>query len=160
MNQAALKEKTVARLEDLFRDFPIRSAALIPALYIVQEEENHLTEENLTALAAVIEMPKSQVYQTATFYSLFSFEPQGRHVIRLCRSICCFLRGGDAIFEHLTGRLGIGPDQTTPDGLFTLKMSECLALCDRSPSMMVDDQCFGPLTPEEVDKIVGEYRAR
>jgi NADH-quinone oxidoreductase subunit E len=153
----ALQETTRARLEELVRDFPDRPAALIAALYVVQEEENHLTEENLSGLAAFLGMPKSQVYQTATFYSLFEFGPQGRHIIRICRSICCFLRGGDAIYDHLRRRLGIGPEETTPDGRFTLKLSECLALCNRAPSMMIDEKCFGPLTPDEVDRILETY---
>ncbi len=110
------------------------------------------------ALAAVLDMPKSQVYQTATFYALFSFAPQGKHVVRLCRSICCYLSGSDALLAHAEKRLGIGDGETTADGLFTLRLAECLAACDRAPAMMIDDKTYGPLTAEDFDRIIGEYR--
>lgn len=156
---ADLKERTRARLSELLRDFPSPPAALIPALYIVQEEET-LDEASLTGLAAFLDMPKSQVYQTATFYSLFDFGPRGRHTIRLCRSICCFLRGGDDILTALTESLGIGPGETTPDGIFSLRMSECLAACDRAPCLQVDDSVHGPLTPDGVDAVLEKYRGK
>jgi NADH-quinone oxidoreductase subunit E len=153
----ALKTVTLRRLEELFGDFPDRPAALIPSLYIVQEEENHLTEENLSGLADLLDMPKSSVFETATFYSLFSFKPQGRHVIRLCRSICCWLNGSDALEEAVRASLGVGFEQPTPDGRFILKHSECLAACDRAPAIQVDDRIFGPVTPAEIAGILEQF---
>lgn len=155
---AGLKEKTRERLEDLFLYYPDRPAALIPALFLVQEEQNHLTEESLDDLADVIGMPKSTIYETATFYSLFSFEPQGKHIIRICRNICCFLRGSDKILAGIEKVLGVGVDETTPDGLFTLQVVECLAACDRAPAMMIDEKTYGPLKTEDLEDIFGEYR--
>lgn len=154
---SALTPATLARLAELMRDYPNGAAALISALFLVQAEQSYLTEESLSELAAFLDMPKSQVYETATFYSLFEFGPQGRHVIRMCRSICCYLRESDALLAHVQRRLSIGPEETTADGRFTLKMSECLALCNRAPSMMIDDRTFGPLTPQEFDRILEEF---
>jgi NADH-quinone oxidoreductase E subunit len=155
---AALKPATMARLEELFTDFPNRPAALIPALYIVQDEENHLTEENLSALADVLDMPKSAIYETATFYSLFSFDPRGRHIIRLCRSICCYLKGSDRLEEAMEKILGIREGETTPDGRFTYYLSECLAACDRAPMIQINEEIFGPIGPEDLPRILEAFQ--
>lgn len=152
-----LSDRTLARLEELLRDFPNRQSALIPSLYVVQEEENHLTEENLQALARVLRMPASRIYETATFYSLFTFAPRGRHVIRLCRSICCWLRGGDALLAAIQEKLAIGPDETTGDGRFTLRTAECLAACDRAPALQIDDVVYGPVGAGDLDGILEEH---
>ncbi len=154
---AALKPATIRRLEELFGDFRDRPSALIPALFIVQEEENHLTTDNLSALADLLDMPKSSVYETATFYSLYSFAPQGRHVIRLCRSICCWLNGSDALEETVRERLGVGFEQVTPDGRFILRHSECLAACNLAPAIQVDDRIFGPVTAADIAGILEEF---
>jgi NADH-quinone oxidoreductase subunit E len=153
-----LKESTVALLEDLFLDYPDRPAALLSALYVVQSEENHLSEEGLSHLADIMQMPKSVIYETVTFFTLFYRKPLGRHIIRACRNICCYLRGSDQVVARLEEVLGVKAGETTPDGLFTLELSECLGACDQAPMMMIDDRIFGPLEGRDIEGILEEYR--
>ena len=154
-----LKDTTVAKLKELMKEYPIRQGALLPALYMVQAEEgNYLTKDHLTHIAAVMGLPKSLIYEVVTFYMLFYLEPRGKHTIRLCRNLCCFVRGSDELLDHLEGILGIKAGETTPDGLFSLELSECLAACERAPMIMINEKTFGPLKNEDLKPLLDQYR--
>ena len=158
MKTGLIPAETLARLDELFSRFPRKSDALLTALYIVQEDcDNSLSTAVLDELAAIVEMPKSIMYEVVTFYHLYSTEPRARNVILICQNLCCYLRGSDEIYQAVYEELGIRPGETTEDGKFTLETAECLAACERAPAMMVNEQTFGPVTPEQVKKILKDF---
>ena len=133
-------------------------SAVISALHIVQHE-NHgfLTEELMKAVADYLTMPVVQVYEVASFYSMFETVPVGRHCVSVCTNVACLLRGSDQIVAHIEAKYGIKTGASTPDGRIFLKQEEeCLAACTGAPMMMVNHRYHENLTPESVDKILDE----
>lgn len=131
-------------------------SAVISALRIAQHEnKGFLTPELMDAVADYLGLPRIQVYEVATFYSMFETKPVGEHHISVCTNISCHLRGSAAIVEHIEKRLGIKTGESTRDGKFFLKREEeCLAACVNAPMMMVDHVFYEHLTPEKVDEIL------
>jgi NADH-quinone oxidoreductase subunit E len=131
-------------------------SAVIGALHAAQHENGgFLTTELMTAVAAYLELPPIQVFEVASFYSMFETKPVGRHSISVCTNISCMLRGGDDILAHVEKRLGIKAGQSTPDGKFYLKVEEeCLAACCGAPMMMIDHVYHENLTPKTVDEVL------
>lgn len=134
-----------------------KSSAVIAALSIVQKQEAWLSDEMLDAVADYLSMPKSAVYEVATFYSMYNLKPTGKYRIDVCTNVSCMLCGCDKIVNHLQQRLGIGFGQTTKDNRFTLKEVECLAACGGAPAMQIDGEYYEHLTPEKVDKILSQW---
>jgi NADH-quinone oxidoreductase subunit E len=131
-------------------------SAVISALHAVQHDnEGYLTAELMNAVADYLELPTIQVYEVATFYSMFQTKPVGRHNIAICTNVSCMLRGADAIVEHVEKKLGIETGESTEDGRIYLKREEeCLAACCGAPMMMVDHKYHENLTAEQVDDIL------
>ena len=131
-------------------------SAVIGALHAVQHEnDGYLTPELMNAVAEYLELPSIQVYEVATFYSMFQTRPVGRHNVAICTNISCMLRGADSIVEHVEEKLGIKLGESTEDGrIYLKKEEECLAACCGAPMMMVDHQYHENLTPEQVDEIL------
>jgi NADH-quinone oxidoreductase subunit E len=131
-------------------------SAVIAALHAVQHEnKGYLTPELMTAVAEYLRLPPIQVFEVASFYSMFETKPVGRRSISVCTNISCMLRGGDDILAHVQKRLGIKAGESTPDGKFYLKVEEeCLAACCGAPMMMVDHVYHENLTPKMVDEIL------
>ena len=103
-------------------------------------------------------MPLSKVYGVATFYTLFSTKPKGKHIIRICENAPCHVLGATAVIEAFEEELGISMGGTTHDGEFTLEHTSCLGVCGVAPTVMIDDTVYGNLTPERVPLILREYR--
>ncbi len=152
-----LSENAKAEIRRLMSQFPHRQSALLGALFVAQNEVGFLTPEAAAAVAAVMDLPVSEVTSVASFYHLLFFRPAGRHVVQVCTNISCLLNGCGRILDHLRRRLGVEVGETTPDGAFTLKTAECLAACESAPAMMVGTERFGPLTPDTVDEILTGY---
>jgi NADH-quinone oxidoreductase subunit E len=135
-----------------------RRSAVIAALHAVQHEnQGYLTAESMNAVADYIGLPPIQVYEVATFYSMFETKPVGRHSISVCTNISCMLRGAEDIVAYVERKLGIKTGESTPDGKFYLKREEeCLAACCGAPMMMVDHVYHENLTPEKVDEALDE----
>lgn len=133
-----------------------KRSAVISALQAAQHEnEGYLTSELMDSVADYLELPPIQVYEVATFYSMFETEPVGRHCVSVCTNISCMLRGSDEIVAHLENKLGIKLGESTADGrVFLKREEECLAACCGAPMMMVDHVYHEDLTPEKVDEII------
>lgn len=131
-------------------------SAVIGALHAVQHEnEGYLTPELMDAVAEYLELSTIQVYEVATFYSMFQTKPVGRHNVAICTNVSCMLRGADDIVEHVEGKLGVKLGESTEDGRFYLKREEeCLAACCGAPMMMVNHEYYENLTREQVDEIL------
>jgi NADH-quinone oxidoreductase subunit E len=132
-------------------------SAVIGALHAVQHENNgFLTAELMNGVADYLNLPTIQVYEVATFYSMFQTRPVGRHNVAICTNVSCMLRGAEDIVEHVEKKLGIKLGESTEDGRIYLKREEeCLAACCGAPMMMVDHDYHENLTPEKVDEILG-----
>ena len=135
-----------------------KRSAVISALHAAQHE-NHgfLTTELMDAVAEYLELPNIQVYEVASFYSMFETKPVGRHHVSVCTNISCMLRGSQEVVDHVEKKLGIKTGESTPDGRIYLKREEeCLAACTGAPMMMVDHVFHENLTPQSIDKILDE----
>ncbi|RLA27875.1 MAG: NAD(P)H-dependent oxidoreductase subunit E [Gammaproteobacteria bacterium] len=131
-------------------------SAVIGALHAVQHEnDGYLTAELMNDVADYLDMPTIQVYEVATFYSMFQTRPVGRHNVAICTNVACMLRGADDIVEHVEKKLGIKTGESTEDGRIYLKREEeCLAACCGAPMMMVDHKYHENLTKEKVDELL------
>lgn len=136
--------------------FPRSPDVLLALLHELQRAnpQNYLTPEDLVLAADHLGLPLSAVRDAATFYTMFSLRPRGRHLIRVCDSPSCHLAGAWSVVEELARELGIAVGETTADGLVTLELTSCLGVCGVAPVMMVDDEVVGNLTPEKAREVV------
>ena len=155
-----LSEKARERIEALKRQYPSPRSALLPALYVAQEEHGWLSPEVMAEVAQVMDLPPVEVASVASFYTMLYKQPVGQHVIQVCTNIACSLLGAEHIVEYLKRRLGIEVGETTPDGRFTLLTVECLGSCGTAPMMQVDDKYYENLTEERIEEILEEIGAR
>jgi NADH-quinone oxidoreductase subunit E len=133
-------------------------AASIDALKIVQKRHGWVPDEAIGAIAGILEIPAADVEGVATFYNLVFRKPVGRHVVKVCDSIGCFLTGYDDLISAIKQHLNIEYGQTTADGRFTLLPICCLGNCDKGPTLMIDDDTHGPVAPTQVAAILEKYR--
>jgi len=153
-----LSESAKSRIRDLFPRYPEKRSAMLAALRIAQEEHGYVTEEAMADIAVLLEQTPVQVYETATFYTMFSLQPVGKHLIQVCRTLSCALVGADSVIKYLEQKLGIAVGETTPDRLFTLKTVECLAACGAGPMMQINDDYYERLTRETIDRILDDLK--
>jgi NADH-quinone oxidoreductase subunit E len=135
-----------------------KQSALIPVLREIQNEFGHLSDESMEEAAGILGIPPSSVQNVATFYTMFFRKPVGAHVIWLCRTLSCALRGAEHVEHYMCERLGVRTGGTTPDGKITLMEAECLASCGTAPVMLVDDRLEENLTKDKVDRLIEELR--
>ncbi len=134
-----------------------RSAVLAALRAAQHENRGFLTTAQMDAIAGYLQLPPIQVYEVASFYSMFETRKVGEHHVSVCTNISCFLCGGEQILEHVENRLGIKVGESTSDGKFFLKKEEeCLAACTGAPMMMVDHVFYENLTPQKVDEILDQ----
>jgi NADH-quinone oxidoreductase subunit E len=134
---------------------PGKQAMVLAALYIAQEQQGYLTREAMEKVARRLGVAPSEVFGTASFYSLFRTEPVGRFVIQVCEGLSCYLNdGAERVVDYIGAKLGIRPGQTTPDGRFTLQTVQCLASCGTAPAMRVNDQLYENLTAAGIDAVL------
>ena len=137
-----------------------RRSAVLGALRAVQHEEGYLSTPMMDAVAEYLRIPAMEVYEAASFYSMYELKPVGRHTIAVCDNVSCMLRGADRIIEHLEKKLGVKLGESTADGRFYLKREEeCLAACCGAPMMQVDHVYYENLTPERVDEILAKLES-
>lgn len=136
-----------------------QKSALLPLLHLAQEENNGwLSVEAMDYVAEFLQLKPIEVYEVATFYSMYNLKPVGRYVFEVCQTGPCMLNGSDNIIEYIKEKLGIGIGQTTEDGMFTLKTVECLGACGYAPMMQMGKFYKEHLTKEKVDIIIEECR--
>ncbi|WP_266362863.1 NADH-quinone oxidoreductase subunit NuoE [Tellurirhabdus rosea] len=133
-----------------------QKSALLPLLHLLQEQEGWTSVEGMDYVARMLDIQPIEVYEVATFYTMFHLEPVGKHVIEYCRTGPCCLMGGEEVYDYLKQKLGIEAGQTTSDGKFTLKEVECLAACGMGPVFQIREQYYMHLTRERVDEIIAE----
>lgn len=162
MNEIKLSDNICSKIDAWVQKFPEgkQRSAVLMALTIVQDEHNFLSEDLMNAVATYLCIPKTAVYEVASFYSMYNLKPVGKYYIKVCDSISCKLCGSTSIIEHLKQTLGINLGETTEDNLFTLGLAECLASCCAAPVMIINDKKYHEnLTIEKVDNIIANLKA-
>jgi len=153
------KQKKVAEIIARYPEGKQKSA-LIPLLHLAQEEfGGWLDVPVMDYVASLLNILPIEVYEVATFYTMFNMKPVGKYVLEVCRTGPCMLRGSDQIIDHIKNRLNIKEGGTSEDGLFTLKPAECLGACGYAPMMQLGKTFRENLTPQKVDAILNELRA-
>jgi NADH-quinone oxidoreductase subunit E len=152
-----LSKESLSKIEREIAKYPAerKSSAVMAALRIAQEEHGWLSEPLMDYVAQLLEMRPIEVYEVASFYSMYDLKPVGKHKISVCTNISCMLCGSEQVVQHLENRLGIRMGETTPDGRITLKEVECLAACIGAPMFQIGKKYFENLTPERIDEILG-----
>jgi NADH-quinone oxidoreductase subunit E len=146
--------EAMARIEKILTRYPTRQAALLPVLWVAQETWGWISKEAAEEVARVLGLPPSHVDGVLTFYTMYNLRPVGRNLLQVCTSISCYLAGADGLIAHCRRKLGIRPEETTPDGKFSLVEVECIAGCDKAPSVMVNDTYFEPMDVEKFDSLL------
>ncbi len=132
---------------------------LMNLIHELQKRYGHFVPKDVVENVAVeLGIPTSRVYEVMTFYTMFSVEKKGKHIIRVCTSLPCHVAGGREIVERIKEELGIDFGQTTKDGLFSLEWTGCLGLCGVGPVIMIDNDFYGNLTPDDISEILNRYR--
>ncbi|HMP93168.1 MAG TPA: NAD(P)H-dependent oxidoreductase subunit E [Phnomibacter sp.] len=152
----------LAKVQEIVARYPQgkQKSALMPVLHLAQEEWGWLSAETMDYVGGLLNIEPIEVYEVATFYTMYNLKPVGKHVFEVCHTGPCMLRGSDDIIAHIKNRLGIKVGETTPDGLFTLKTAECLGACGYAPMMQMGKFYKEHLTPEKVDAIIEECKKK
>ncbi|PSL33176.1 MULTISPECIES: NADH-quinone oxidoreductase subunit NuoE [Chitinophaga] len=156
-------EEKLNKVKEIIARYPAgkQKSALIPVLHLAQEEfGGWLSAETMDYVASLLQIKPIEVYEVATFYSMFNLKPVGKYVFEVCQTGPCMLRGSDNIIDYIKKKLDIGVGETTKDGLFTLKTVECLGACGYAPMMQLGKHFREHLTPEKVDAIIEECRVK
>lgn len=142
-----LTDQTRDEMRALAARYPDARSALLPMLHLAQSEEDHVTPGAIEACAEVLGITTAEVAAVATFYTMYKRRPVGRHHVGVCTNTMCAVLGGDAVWDAVSERLGIGHDESTPDGAFSLERIECQAACTHAPVMTVDWEFMDDQTP-------------
>lgn len=148
-------------LEKIIQKYPEgkQKSALLPILHLVQKESNgYLSVPVMDHVAKLLNIKPIEVYEVASFYTMYNLKPVGKVVLEFCRTSPCCLNGAEKIIEYTEKKLGIKNGETTPDGMFTIKCTECLGACGYAPMMQVGDHYYEHLTEEKIDSLLEEFR--
>ena len=151
--------EAMARIQKILTRYPTKQAALLPVLWVAQETWGWISREAAEEVARVLELPPSHVDGVLTFYTMYNLRPVGRHLLQVCTSISCHLAGAEDLIERCRERLGVHLEQTTPDGKFTVIEVECIAGCDKAPSIMVNDTYHEPVDEKTLDGLLDRLSA-
>ena len=142
------------RIDRILARYPTKQAALLPVLWVAQETWGWVSREAAEEVARLLELSPAHVSGVLTFYTMYNLRPVGRHLLQFCTSISCHIAGAGRLLDHCRNRLGIDLGQTTADGRFTMVEVECIAGCDRAPSMMINDTYHEPMDATRLDVLL------
>ena len=153
-----LSPEALAKIDQAAAKYPPdkRQSAVMAALTIAQDEKGWLSTETMDFVAHYLGMPPVAVYEVASFYTMYDLKPRGKHKLALCTNLPCALQGANVAAKHLKQKLGIGFNETTADGKYTLKEGECFGACGDAPVLLVNDkQMCCAMTPDRIDELLG-----
>ena len=149
-----------ARFDKLVTIYPVKRSALVPMLLYAQDEVGYLSDPVIAEIAARIGITELEVRNVISYYSLLRTKPVGIYHVQVCTNISCMLRGANQVFDHCKKSLGVENKGVTPDGLFSLEEVECIGACSWAPAAQVNYDFHENLTPESIDKVLADYRAK
>ncbi|MCZ7544996.1 MAG: NAD(P)H-dependent oxidoreductase subunit E [Anaerolineae bacterium] len=154
-----LIEKYKDQIEKTLGKYPDRRSAVMPMLYLAQQEYGHITPEAMAEVAEICEMSVTQVRSLVGFYTMYYEKPKGKYLIQVCTDLPCALRGAEQFFEALKDYLGVEEGEVTPDGLFSIEQVMCLAACDKAPVMQINFSYCEGLDIDKAKAIIDDLRA-
>ncbi len=147
-------EANEKKIDELITHYPIKRSAILPALFIAQEEHGYVTDDDVKYLARRLDMRVNEVEEVVTFYSMYSRQPIGKYKLQVCRTVSCMLAGAEDITEHICQKLNLRVGETTPDGKFNVQEVECLGYCDLAPVLQVNFDYHEKITTAQVDSLI------
>jgi NADH-quinone oxidoreductase subunit E len=156
-------EAAMALVQKIIKRYPEgrHKSALLPILHIAQAEfGGWLSPETMDYVASILNIKPIEVYEVASFYSMYNLQPVGKCVLEVCQTGPCWLRGSDDIIQYISNKLGIQPGETSADGMFTLKTVECLASCGSAPMMQVGNHFIENLSVEKMDDVLNQLKEK
>ncbi len=149
-------EENLKKLEAIKSRYPNSHAALLPALWIAQEQFGWLSKETMEYAGSLLDVPFEHVLGVVRFYTMFNLKPVGKYHLQVCTNVSCMLKGGYETLDYISQKLGIKPGETTGDGIFTITEVECLGSCGTAPMMQVNNYFEENLSEEKIDKLITE----
>jgi len=149
-----LTEQNQKKIEEIRKRYPTAQAALLPALWIAQEQYGWISEETMKEVAALLNLPLGHVLGVVSFYSMYNKKPVGKYHLQVCTNVSCQLVGAERIVDYISRKCGVRPGGTSADGKYTLTEVECLGSCGTAPMMQVNDDYYENLSPERIDNIL------
>ena len=146
------------KFQEYVSRYPVIDSVMLPALWLVQEQEAWVSPEAMVYVADRLGKTPIQVYEVATFYTMFNLKPIGKYHIELCKTLSCMLNGSKELKKHIKDTLGLEPGQTSADGMFTFSEVECQGACGDAPMIALNNVYHGKLTKESLDKIIWECK--
>lgn len=147
----------IAAIHEFMHHYPHARAASLDSLKIVQKRNGWVDDAQVNAIANMLDVPVTDIDGVATFFNRIYRQPVGRHVILICDSVACYLTGYEALSTAFRTQLGIEYGQTTTDGRFTILPICCLGNCDKGPAVLIDEDTYGPVQPDEVAQLLELY---
>ena len=153
-----ISDKMRGQIVELLPRYPQKQAVTLPALHIVQDALRCVPRQGIEEIAELLELSPAQVEDTLSFYGFFRHEqqPLGKHRLWVCRSLSCALRGGEELLAAICEKYDVRPGETTSDGNVTIEFAECLGMCEGAPCVLLDDVCFGNMTPDGTAELVAQ----
>ena len=151
---AQFPPEALERIQRILTRYPTKQAALLPVLWVAQETWGWISREAAEEVARVLDLPPAHVDGVLTFYTMYNLRPVGKNLLQFCTSISCHLAGAEKLIGQCRKRLGIDLEETTADGKFTMVEVECIAGCDRAPSLMVNDTYYEPMDRGKLDQLL------
>lgn len=158
--QELFSNEELKAVEEIASRYEESASAVMPLLHYVQGIRGHLGEEELAYIADYLDIPRVRAYEVATYYTMYSVKPRGKHIIQVCRNLSCTLGGAEGIVDFLKEELDVEVGGTTADGVFSLVEVECIGACDKAPAIMINGDHHGPVTPESLREILDTYRVK
>ena len=150
-----------ARFSEMISHYPTKRSLLVPFLLYIQDELGYLTQEAIDEMASRCEITPLEVKNVISYYSMLRTKPAGKYNVQVCTNICCMLRGGEEMLDHVKHRLGVVANKgITADGVFSVEEVECIGACSWAPAMQVNYDFHENLTEEKIDQILADYRAK
>jgi len=149
-------------IKEIIHKYGNKRENLLQILHDIQNQslQNYISEENIKTLSEKMKIPVSDIKGTASFYTMYSFVPRGKYIIRVCESPPCYLLGAQTVFKAIETKLGIKEGETTKDGLFTLEGTSCLGICGVAPAMMINDEAYGNLNEKKINEILEQIQEK
>ncbi len=138
--------------------YPEKKAALMPLLWMAQNKWGWLSIEVMTYIGGLLDLPLSHVEGVASFYTMYFKKPMGKYHVQVCTNVSCMLRNGDELFSHVSGRLGIGHNECTEDGVFSLEEVECMGACGGAPMVAVNEDFYENVDIQKVDNLLNSFK--
>ena len=155
---ATFAERRAIEIEKIMSKYPSRRSGVMAVLWLMQEDQGWISPEAMGAVAEICAIQPAEVMEMVTFYTMYHRWPVGQYVLGVCGTLPCALCGADGLLDYLKDKLGVGLDEVTPDGLFTIRKMECLGACSEAPLMLVNRRMALKLTRSNVDEIIERCR--